>query len=237
MAIGTGQVSLGDIQTEFGGSNPIGLAEYYGEGNAPASGEIQLWADFQGTSAVTDNHTLISTHTASASSSLDITSGIDSTYDVYEFRFTDLHPASDDVEFGFQVNASGQTGFNEAITSTFYEYYLREDDGNQALTYRTNMDQQDGTAYQPLTRDTSNDSDSSVSGVFTLYGPSSSTYVTHFVSCTQEMQKQASYAGYARETDAAGYINVTTAIDEISFAFSSGNIDAGEIKMFGLVKS
>ena len=51
MAIGTGQVSLGDIQTEFGGSNPIGLAEYYGEGNAPASGEIQLWADFQGTAS------------------------------------------------------------------------------------------------------------------------------------------------------------------------------------------
>ena len=53
MAItGSGQVSLSDIQTEFGGSNPIGLSEYYDEGNAPASGEIQLAADFYGTSSM-----------------------------------------------------------------------------------------------------------------------------------------------------------------------------------------
>ena len=52
MAItGSGQVSLGDIQTEYGGSNPIQLSEYYGDGNAPASGEIQLAGDFYGTSA------------------------------------------------------------------------------------------------------------------------------------------------------------------------------------------
>ena len=50
---GSGQVSLGDIQTEFGGSNPIGMSEYYGKGNAPASsGEMQLAADFYGTSDV-----------------------------------------------------------------------------------------------------------------------------------------------------------------------------------------
>jgi len=46
---GSGQISLNDIQTEFGGSNPIALSEYYGKGNAPASGEIQLAADFYGT--------------------------------------------------------------------------------------------------------------------------------------------------------------------------------------------
>jgi hypothetical protein len=47
----SGQISLSDIQTEFGGSNPIALSEYYSKGNAPASGEIQLAADFYGTSA------------------------------------------------------------------------------------------------------------------------------------------------------------------------------------------
>ena len=33
---------------------------------------------------------------------------------------------------------------------------------------------------------------------------------------------------------AAGYINTTSAIDEISFKFDSGNIDDGTIKMFGV---
>jgi hypothetical protein len=50
MAVGTGQVSLSDIETEFGGSAPTALSEYYSKGNAPGSGEIQIHADFQGTS-------------------------------------------------------------------------------------------------------------------------------------------------------------------------------------------
>jgi len=87
-------------------------------------------------SLVTDAHTLIATATASASATLSFTSGIDSTYDAYEFRFTNMHPASNDVEFGFQANTAGASGFNETITSTFFEAYLREDNGNSALTYR-----------------------------------------------------------------------------------------------------
>jgi hypothetical protein len=46
----SGQISLSQIATEFGGSAPHSLSEYYGKGNAPASGEIQLAADFYGTS-------------------------------------------------------------------------------------------------------------------------------------------------------------------------------------------
>jgi hypothetical protein len=47
---GSGQISLGDIAGEFGGSAPHALSEYHDTGNAPASGEIQLAADFYGTS-------------------------------------------------------------------------------------------------------------------------------------------------------------------------------------------
>jgi hypothetical protein len=46
----SGQIKLSEIATEFGGSAPHALSEYYGDGNAPASGEIQLAADFYGTS-------------------------------------------------------------------------------------------------------------------------------------------------------------------------------------------
>ena len=99
------------------------------------------------------------------------------------------------------------------------------------------MDQAQGTAYQPLTRDTSNQSDSSLSGSLKLYAPSSTSYVKHFTSRTHEMQKQASYAAYSRESNAAGYVNTTAAIDKISFKFSSGNIDAGQIKMYGIAKA
>jgi len=52
MAIPTSKpLAMSTVQTEFGGSNPINLSEYYDLGNAPASGEITLWADFNGTSS------------------------------------------------------------------------------------------------------------------------------------------------------------------------------------------
>ena len=45
----SGQISLSQIAAEFGGSAPHSLSEYYGDGNAPGSGEIQLAAYFYGT--------------------------------------------------------------------------------------------------------------------------------------------------------------------------------------------
>ena len=58
MAItGSGQIRLSDIQTEFGGANPIGLSEYYSGGSyvlsggsIPSTGQIRL-SDFYGASA------------------------------------------------------------------------------------------------------------------------------------------------------------------------------------------
>ena len=187
----------------------------------------------QSVSLITDAHTLISTHTASSSSSLDITSGIDSTYDVYEFRFENMHPATDGAEFTFQVNAAGASGFNEVITSTKIQSYHREGDTDNALSYASFYDQAQGTAYQTINTNGGFDNDQACSGVLTLYNPSSTTYVKHFTS----NMNGAHLADYTIQGLVAGYINVTSAIDEISFAMSSGNIDAGVIKMYGIAKA
>ena len=49
----SGAISLQDIQTEFGGSNPISLSEYYGVASGiPSSGQISL-SQFYGTSSIT----------------------------------------------------------------------------------------------------------------------------------------------------------------------------------------
>jgi len=48
---GSGAISLANVQTEFGGSNPIGINEYYGvAGGVPGSGTISLY-DFYGKSS------------------------------------------------------------------------------------------------------------------------------------------------------------------------------------------
>ena len=187
----------------------------------------------QSVSLITEAHTLISTHTASSSSSLDITSGIDSTYDVYEFRYENMHPSADGAFLQFQVNAAGQTGFNEVITSTAFRAIHDEADTAASVTYQTGRDQAQGTAYQDLLAGVGADADQAGSGGLTLFAPSSTTFVKQFIS----RGNIAHDSNYAMEFYVAGYINVTAAIDEISFKFSSGNIDAGVIKMYGVAKS
>ena len=138
----------------------------------------------QDVSLVTDAHTLIATATSDGSdSSLGFTSGIDSTYDVYEFIFTNMHPATNQVDFTVQFNASGGSGFNETITSTFFYAQHGEADAT-TFSYYTSMDQAQGTGYQPLNYETGSDADQSVSGMLTLYDPSSTTYVKHFMART-----------------------------------------------------
>jgi hypothetical protein len=193
-----------------------------------------------GAAAPTDRHILLGTQTASSSATLSF-SGINShrsdvlrsSFDVLEFRFMNMHPATDAAWFGFQVNASGQTGFNEVITSTFFRAYHNEGDSAAALSYDSGKDQAQGTAYNYLTPSAGNDNDQAVSGVLTLYAPSSTTYVKHFTGTTAT----ANDTDYIQNSFSAGYINTTAAIDVISFKFSSGNIDAGQIKMYGIAKA
>ena len=172
----------------------------------------------------------ISSVTASASATVSFTTGIDATYNEYQFHFVNMHPATNNTIFQFQVNASGQTGFNEVMTTTFFRAYHGEGGGGGALTYVTGVDQAQGTAYQPIGYYTGNGNDESESGVLTLYAPSSTTYVKHFVSRLQIYND----SDYSQDCHTAGYINTTAAIDEISFNFQSGNIDAGTIHMYGV---
>ena len=173
--------------------------------------------------------TLISTATASNASSVDITSGIDSTYDEYMFVFTDITPATNETSFGFQVNATDGADYNDsAITSTLFMAYHQEDDGAAALTYQAGYDQAQGTAYQPLCISIANDADAGAAGELHLFNPASTTYVKHFYS-----RLQVTESSRADDAFVAGYINDTTAIDDISFKMASGNFD-GTIKMWGV---
>ena len=172
---------------------------------------------------------LLSTQTASDSSSLDFTSGIDSTYGEYIFKFYNINPATDNTHFSFQVNAVGETGFNEIMTTTMFRPYHDEDDSVTSLSYSTGQDQAQGTAFQQMSQDAGNGADECSAGILHLFSPSSTTYVKHFYSRVNTYHQ----LNYTFDFFAAGYINTTSAIDEISFKMSSGNFD-GTIKMWGV---
>ena len=173
--------------------------------------------------------TLISTATASNATIVDITSGIDSTYDEYMFVFTDVGPATDQADFTFQVNAAGASGFNENMTTTYFYAIHNEGDDSTSLAYAASLDQADGTAYQPLASYLGNGADESLAGILHLFSPASTTYVKHFYS----RRNYYTAHDYTVNAFTAGYIDTTTAIDEISFKMSSGNFD-GVIQLFGI---
>ena len=173
---------------------------------------------------------LISTQTASSSSTIDFTSGIDSTYKEYIFKFINIHPATDDVDLTFQVDTGTNTNYNQTITSTTFQVYHPEDDSSTTLEYKTNRDQAQGTAFQPLCQDIGNANDESMSGYLHLYNPSDTTFVKHFMGIGTNV-----YSGDASiQIYSAGYINTTTAITRVQFKMDSGNIDSGTIKLYGV---
>ena len=173
---------------------------------------------------------LISTSTASSSSTIDFTSGIDSTYKEYIFKFFDIHPATNDQSFAFQVDTGTNTSYNQTITSTFFNAQHDESDSNTYFMYRTTGDQAQGTSFQRLTEGTGNDNDQSCSGTLHLFDPSNTTFVKHFIANTHN----AHQGDYAMNNFIAGYVNTTTALTRVRFKFESGNIDSGTIKMYGV---
>jgi len=185
--------------------------------------------------SVTGSSTLVllSTQTASASANISFTTGIDSTYDEYIFKFINIHPATDNVQFLFNFSTDGGSNYNVTKTSTYFHPFHDEADTVTALGYFISGDLAQSTSYQQIVNQIGNDNDQTVSGTMHLFEPSSTTFVKHFI-CTSNFY---AYNDYTQNAYVAGYGNTTSAINAIDFKVSSGNIDDGIIKMYGVAKS
>jgi hypothetical protein len=175
--------------------------------------------------------TLLSTQTASNSASISFTSGLDSTYDAYEFKFINIAPRTDSSEFQFNFSTDGGSNYNVTKTTSMFIAYHTENDAETILTAR-NEGLAQSTAFQIMSIDSGNDADQNLGGFLELYNPSSTTYVKHFVSRVNYNHQ----ADYSIDSFTSGYGNTTSAINAIQFKFDSGNMD-GIIKLYGVKKS
>ena len=182
--------------------------------------------------------TLIKTLTASSSATLEFVDGasdvvFDNTYSAYEFHFVNMHPATAS-EFLFQVNATDDAGggYDQSlITNCFFRAEHSEGGSGAGVSISAGNDQAQTADYCKLIQSIDNEAYDSCSGILTIFNPSSTTYIKCFRARTNGTHHSAEYT---MDAFCTGYINDTTAIDEISFKFTSGNIDAGTIKMFGV---
>ena len=182
--------------------------------------------------ALTDgNFTLLTTATASSSATLDFTSSIDSTYKEYIFKYIDIHPASvAQLTVNFR---DGGSDFDATKTTSAFNPYHLEDDSAAALIYREAWDLAQSTSDQIIAQELGNGNDECAVGYLHLFDPSNTTFVKHFIGVTNYYQQFGGTGPFGLYY--AGYCNTTSAIDGVRFKMSSGNIDAGTIKMYGVL--
>jgi hypothetical protein len=181
--------------------------------------------------------TLIKTLTASSSSDLSFVNGssdvvLDSTYPIYVFKFTNIHPATNDADFGFNMTTDG-TNFNVTKTGTNFRAYHNEGDSSTAVNYHGDDDIAQGTGDHHISYSLGSDNDQGTDGTLHLFNPSSTTFVKHYMS----RFSIAHSSDFAIDYNVAGYGNTTSAVTGCRFKMSSGNIDAGTIKLYGIKDS
>ena len=182
--------------------------------------------------------THIKTLTASSSATLSFVDGssdvvLDSTYPIYIFKFINIHGSgTSSNNFTFQTSTNGGSSYGVTLTSTFFYAYHGESAGDNGLTYNTTADLAQSTSFQRLCTTNGTNNDSSACGTMQLFNPSSTTFVKHFISnATEEL------SNYNQHSYVAGYFNTTSAVDAVQFKMSSGNIDSGTIKLYGIKDS
>ena len=172
---------------------------------------------------------LISTTTASSSSTVTFDSGIDDTYKEYQIHIIQAHCSADNqiLQMGFR---DGSTAYDATKTTTYFNAMHKEDDSSTSLGYNTDQDQAQATGFLNVSEALGADNDQCANVIITLYDPSNTTFVKHFIARTAYVHQND------RSIDAfiAGYCNTTSAIDGVQFKMDSGNIDAGTFKLYGV---
>ena len=173
----------------------------------------------------------IAKQTASADATISFTSGIDSTYKEYVFTFNNMHPATDNTNLTFNMSIDSGSNYNVTKTTSAFLAYHNEAGDDAGVQYAAAEDLAQSTAVQNISGLVGTDNDASTSGKLQLFNPSSTTFVKHFISRSHCYR---SAVNYNYDWYIAGYGNTTSAVDAVQFKMSSGNIDAGDICLYGI---
>ena len=179
--------------------------------------------------------TFIKKLTASSSATLSFVDGassvvLDNTYKEYVFTWKDIHPATDGASFQFNMSIDSGSNYNVTKTTTYFTAYNYESGGSPALTYAASVDLAQSTAFQNVNSGVGSDNDQCAVGTLHLFNPSSTTFVKNFIT----NGNTAEASDLSSNVFVAGYGNTTSSIDAVRFQMSSGNIDAGDICLYGI---
>ena len=146
-----------------------------------------------------------------------------SKYDSYKFIHHYIIPATDNVYLTW--NSSTDGGSNYDTTNGHYVY---GNDGNGTSV---------GFGYVNAAQQIGSDTNEfGIIGQSTLFHPHNTTTYKVLISDTSSFNTSGVFKTYGHEYDRS-YRVATADIDAIRFQMTSGNIESGEITMFGIVNS
>ena len=172
---------------------------------------------------------LISTQTASGSTSIEFTSGINSTYKSYLFKFYSIHPATDDEDLRVLFSSNAGSSYGLTKTTTYVRSSYTEGGSGAEITYLSSKDLAQSTSAQPLAQGIGSDDDQTCSGTMHLFNPSSSVLVKHFIADFNTYEG----SNVSIRQLCAGYVNDSSAVDAVKFDGLRGAFD-GVIKLYGI---
>lgn len=169
----------------------------------------------------------LSTQTASASSELTFTSGIDSTYDEYEIHFIDIIPGTDNVGLYMQTSSNGGSSYDSGAS----DYQWARGFFTAAATGTNSGDTSDPQIVLALELGTG--TGETFNGVLKLFKPSGTSVYKQILGSFVQYSQAPNFFGF----DIAGMRLSTSAVNALRFYPSSGNIASGSIKLYGVRKT
>ena len=209
--------------------------------------DVKYNVDYGDTTGGAGGLTLISTsHIANGASghsgtvdSIDFTSGLDSTFDVYKFIVNGMIPDGT-AQLHFSVDVGTATNYVQTVT-TMQRAASHKGDGTAFSDDGHGGPQDNDAAVAALGIAQKGDGDDDaqdrggVSGYLYLFNPASTVFEKHFIS-KMTGSGMAGTNPYLEMHENAGYFQQTAAITRIRFLYTSTNIRAGRISMYGVAK-
>lgn len=172
--------------------------------------------------SLASHRVLIQTQSASSSATIDFTTGIDSTFDVYEVDVLEAVPSTDDVNLYVRVSEDSGSTWKSGGT----DYYTQN-----ATT--SAFDPQNGVGAGNAISNVASESGYSANIRFIkLAGTSSNKSI--FV--TGAVYRIATGGAPAIGNTYGAYVGTTNAVNGIRFLMSSGNIASGTFNLYGIKK-
>jgi hypothetical protein len=222
-SVGASQLTTNAVSNSAMADDAVGIAELSATGT-PSS--TTFLAGNNTWSAPAGDTVLLETITASSDATILIGDGlIDSTYRNYKIIASNVIPATDSVDGGFRVSIAStvQTGGSYRFTRSWMYDGSTSHQGGVGTT-ATNFAYWGGQSVGSATGENTNFE-------FTLYDPSSANNFKMFSCFTQCDDSNGSSAMH----QSGGYFSSgQAAVDAIQFYFSSGNVESGFFKLYGM---